>query len=518
MALLKSYTCSKCAGVLIFDSDQSYFDCPFCGTKFNVADFHGAELLSQAASCLAQNDFNAARDKYNTVLEHEPDNFEALRGLILSEAGLPSPEWLCNPTNFKKNNISSINKFIENAKARTKGAEASYFNKLSELVGMVSEIKSLEKERYVVKADASKGKFKRASSQLEIVQRARVMGSVIFGLMILMTIFSGLNIFLEEGPESFIPVFIATNVEIAVYTGYMIFQTRRLNRFAEPIRETVKIGKTMDTMVSNNVAELNKRFAAEYNNLLAIQAECGKAKDEAESDSKAAEETAPAEAQDDVVADPSKTVLCAKCGAQLALNNEKRVYECNSCGVAYGISLFFGLPMEKALLAMNQGNYSDAEKRFTNILMVNPSDFEALLGRILCKGRWPKVSGIDASDELTPTAVKVIQKLVTESGEQARPEDKPYFELLNEVLSKLAECSAVNYKINMAQKKLGDFEAEERVYAAAKDPGDKSSNTERMILNRDLREYSEKKTTLDRNFEYKKGKLLRLRSDSVLAK
>ena len=107
MALLKSYTCSKCAGVLIFDSDQAYFDCPFCGTKFNVADFHGAELFSQASACLAQNDFIAAREKYKTVLDNEPDNFEALRGLVLSEAGLPSPEWLCNPINFKKNNIST---------------------------------------------------------------------------------------------------------------------------------------------------------------------------------------------------------------------------------------------------------------------------------------------------------------------------------------------------------------------------------------------------------------------------
>lgn len=30
MARLKSYTCSKCAGVLVFDGDQEYFDCPFC--------------------------------------------------------------------------------------------------------------------------------------------------------------------------------------------------------------------------------------------------------------------------------------------------------------------------------------------------------------------------------------------------------------------------------------------------------------------------------------------------------
>lgn len=516
MALLKSYTCSKCAGVLIFDSDQAYFDCPFCGTKFNVADFHGAELFSQASACLAQNDFIAAREKYKTVLDNEPDNFEALRGLVLSEAGLPSPEWLCNPINFKKNNISSINKLIENAVAKTDGAEAAYFQKLSELVGMVNEIKTLENELYVVKADANKGKFKKASSDLDKVRKSRMFFTAAVAVCVFFSVIGGFIRLMQADATSFLSILILVFFEISLYVGYLVFFNVKTHNAETHLRETVKIGVAEDMIVNNKVEEINERYVAEYNNLLAIQAECGKAK--TKSEPKAAEEAAPAKAQDDVVADPSKTVLCAKCGARLALNNEKRVYECNSCGVAYGISLFFGLPMEKALLAMNQGNYSDAEKRFTNILMVTPSDFEALLGRILCKGRWTKVSGIDASDELTPTAVKVIQKLVTESIEQALPEDKSYFESLNELLSKLAECSAINYKINMAKKKLGDFEAKERVYASVKSAGDKSSNTEKMILNRDIRQYSEKKKSLDGNFEYMKGKLLRERSDSVLAK
>ena len=516
MALLKSYTCSKCAGVLIFDSDQAYFDCPFCGTKFNVADFHGAELFSQASACLAQNDFIAAREKYKTVLDNEPDNFEALRGLVLSEAGLPSPEWLCNPINFKKNNISSINKLIENAVAKTDGAEAAYFQKLSELVGMVNEIKTLENELYVVKADANKGKFKKASSDLDKVRKSRMFFTAAVAVCVFFSVIGGFIRLMQADATSFLSILILVFFEISLYVGYLVFFNVKTHNAETHLRETVKIGVAEDMIVNNKVEEINERYVAEYNNLLAIQAECGKAK--TKSEPKAAEEAAPAKAQDDVVADPSKTVLCAKCGARLALNNEKRVYECNSCGVAYGISLFFGLPMEKALLAMNQGNYSDAEKRFTNILMVTPSDFEALLGRILCKGRWTKVSGIDASDELTPTAVKVIQKLVTESIEQALPEDKSYFESLNELLSKLAECSAINYKINMAKKKLGDFEAKERVYASVKSAGDKSSNTEKMILNRDIRQYSEKKKSLDGNFEYMKGKLLGKRSDSVLAK
>ena len=68
MAILKSYTCSKCAGVLNFDSDQEFFECPFCGTAFDVLDFHGDEVMEQAKSLLKNKSFDAAREKYKAVL------------------------------------------------------------------------------------------------------------------------------------------------------------------------------------------------------------------------------------------------------------------------------------------------------------------------------------------------------------------------------------------------------------------------------------------------------------------
>ena len=77
MAMLKSYTCSKCAGVLLFDSDQEFFDCPFCGTKFSAADFHGNEIMDQAKDCQRKRSFDAAKEKYYAVLENDPDNFDA---------------------------------------------------------------------------------------------------------------------------------------------------------------------------------------------------------------------------------------------------------------------------------------------------------------------------------------------------------------------------------------------------------------------------------------------------------
>ena len=108
MALLKSYTCSKCGGVLYFDSDQAFFDCPFCGNRFDIVDFHGEEILAQAEECLKQKDFVAAKEKYNMMLSRDEYYFTALRGLVFCEAGLASADELKDPDNISRNNLSNV--------------------------------------------------------------------------------------------------------------------------------------------------------------------------------------------------------------------------------------------------------------------------------------------------------------------------------------------------------------------------------------------------------------------------
>ena len=72
MATLKSYTCSKCAGFLMFESVQEIFDCPFCGNRYDIVDFHAGEVLDQAKACLKQKSFDAAKEKFDQVLDNDP--------------------------------------------------------------------------------------------------------------------------------------------------------------------------------------------------------------------------------------------------------------------------------------------------------------------------------------------------------------------------------------------------------------------------------------------------------------
>ena len=516
MALLKSYTCSKCGGILIFDSDQEYFDCPFCGTRFDAVDFHGEELLSQAIACLAQRDFVAAKDKYQLILGNDPYNFEALRGLVLCEAGLTSPEELKDPDNFKKNGVESVDRVIDYCFNNSDGAQASYFSTLDKMASLVKDIKTLENERSVVKKDENRGRFKRASTNYEVLHRYRIGTTVALAVMLVLSlIYTTAKLLMLGSDDSSVGIyFIMPILFFLVYGVYMFVFTIKGLKAEKPYKEVARIGATEGMTVHNRIEDIKASYAEEYEKLVKFEADLGKAE---ELDNASAASNAESEKRT-ITADPSKTVICSKCGAQLALNNDKRVYECNSCGVAYGISLFFGLPLEKALDSMNHGNYQDAEQRFTNILMADPSDFEALLGLILCKGRWTNISGIKAAEELTPTSIKRIQMLVAESAGQALPEDKQYFEDLNNLLSALVDCTSVDYKIKTTSKQIGDYDAKERVYASVQSSDDNFDRKEKMLLDRSLKELNEKKSSAERNLTSLKNKLLCSRSDSMLTK
>ncbi|MBR5943903.1 MAG: hypothetical protein IKZ94_03025, partial [Lachnospiraceae bacterium] len=147
MAVLKSYTCSKCAGVLLFDSDQEFFDCPFCGTKFNAVDFHGDEILVQAKGCLKKKSFDAAKDKFLTVLDNDPRNFDALLGIVLCELNVSSPEELKDRSVLVNRDLIPAKKAVINAKRQLPKNEADFFDKINDLINLHEKITKYQKRK-----------------------------------------------------------------------------------------------------------------------------------------------------------------------------------------------------------------------------------------------------------------------------------------------------------------------------------------------------------------------------------
>ncbi len=513
MVLLKSYSCSKCGGVLYFDSDQEFFDCPFCGNRFDIVDFHGEEILSQAEECLKQKDFVAAKEKYSLILAKNEKVFESLRGLVFCEAGLTSADDLKDPDNVSRNNLSKVKEAVSRAENLTSGANQEYFKKLSSMMDLVGSIKAAEKEGYVVRADANKGKFKKAEKELESKRKGWIMGIITIGLALILNFaFSMAGGFFDQTnlKAQLIGNLIAFSL---LFGGYFIYSTIKTAWTSNDLKKIVRIGESGQKPYRERIADIKEQYNQQYLQLLEIEPMCGKGSVEDISVESASETSYDTEAVDE-----NKTILCSKCAAQLILNKEKRIYECKSCGVGYGISLFFGLPLEKALNSMNKGFYSDAEQRFSNMLMADPSDFEALLGRILCKGRWTKVSSIDLHEDLTPTRIRVLEKEAGDAKEQALEPDKEFFEGLKELLHILSERAAVDYKINITNKKKDDADAQVRVYRSAQPEVIQASKEKIYLLDKELQTYFDKKKLLESHFENGLEKLLQTRSDSELAK
>ena len=218
--------------------------------------------------------------------------------------------------------------------------------------------------------------------------------------------------------------------------------------------------------------------------------------------------------------DPSEIVICSKCAARLALNKDKRVYQCDHCGVAYGISLFFGIPMEKALNSLNTGFYDDANQRFSSILMVHPSDFEALLGRVLCEGGWTKISDIDLTDDVDVSSYKAVRRRLGEAKQHASVHNVPFFENVEKMVGYCEEYRKNLQKINENELEVNAFDAGTAVMDVAFHGRDFSikRDKERKKLLAEAYPYRVNNKKIEADFRQLRNLIVESRGDSVLAK
>ena len=72
-----------CGGLLDIDLDRQMYICPFCGVTFDYEYFREDNVLEIANKSLNRSEFGAAKDAFDFILQKDPHDFQALRGLIL---------------------------------------------------------------------------------------------------------------------------------------------------------------------------------------------------------------------------------------------------------------------------------------------------------------------------------------------------------------------------------------------------------------------------------------------------
>lgn len=512
MAVLKSYTCSKCAGILIFDSDQEFFDCPFCGTRFSSVDFHGNELLSQAEACLERREFIAAKEKYKDILAEDPRSFNALRGMLLGTIMVSSEKELSDINCLKRANLERIRNELDNARGFSGKRNAEYFDTISQMLDHVEELKQIEKIRDEMESETSKKLYDDVSTAVNN-SSGKVFSPYLIRVFVMLGILIALYIvfiiIFHGDPQA---ILLAVGM-ITLHVGPFILlavavsiSNAKNHKALEKIAENIDVKKRG---LASKIEWLEDYYMNQYKKLTSIKPET---EDDAE----------PYETGTEVEDDSShklseKTIQCAKCGAGLSLDTEKRVYECGSCGVAYGISLFFGLPHEKALNSMNMGFFAEADKRFSHILMAEPSDFESLLGRILCAGRWTRVSDICVSDDLTPTRLRLAREGLLHAISDSEEKDKAYFLCLKEFIYALGALSVNRHKQRVINKELDVVRTKMSVYSEYVAMEEVTRVEREEIMSR-LKPFEEAAPGLEKAYDEARSRIIAMARDSVLTK
>ena len=496
----------------MFDSEQEFFDCPFCGTKFNAVDFHEDEIKVQAEESLKKEAFSSAKEKFNLILESDPSDFDALKGLILCDIKAASLESLETPAVFDPVDIVSLKKLITRLKKQASIKDAEFFNQLTVMIDLSDRLKMYQNSINSLYDEDTRAEINKSFKDIESRKYVEKKSPNVLGPAISL----GGIIFLAIGC-------LTGNFDIAfilflfgIIAGVIFWAIYKEYNAPPPIYENNPIHDAweMKEYLENQYSHYEKAYGKEHEKLMKLNLASNARKPEAAVSEEIKVEKSTADT------DHAETIICSKCAGHLYLDKERRVYECKSCGVAYGISLFFGMPLEKALNAMNTGHYGEAQKRFENILMVNPSSFDALLGRILCVGRWTRISDIDTSDVITGEDWIKISELLNDAKQRVAESDKEFIVELEKLIFLLGKICLNNGDVDGMNRKVEMLDSISHVYFMAEKLSTDSSGVymDRTKLLNDIESLKKETGQLSHDFLNIRRNLIQKKSDCILVK
>ena len=449
MALLKSYSCIKCGGVLNFDEGQEVFGCPFCGGEFAFTDFHRGDLLEQAGRSLEKGNYSTAKDKYQSILRRNPRDFEALKGLIFAEGRISSEYRLCRIEYLENADLKEAVAAAEKAKEDLK-EEAGYFDLLIRMFTLASEYHR-NSDAADETAKVQNKHFRDMGYQLMTIEEEeetafegykKVGGFLALRVLIFVI---AITAYFDVWWVSLIFIGVYVLIGVIMKLCYVIMK----RRIEKKLSSEMQFQNDKDDAAKAGLLDIRHDYMNAYYKLKRIVP-----------DPKAYEKPVPAAKKEssesaDPFADIEKNVVCSKCSGQLILDKEKNLYVCRSCGVAYGSSLFFGDPAKKAREALKENDYTEAGERFSHILMTDPDNYEALLGRILCAGKWKKVNDIALPENpVNDVRLKALRERASEAVLHVSEEDRPAMEDIRKLVGLYCDYASSSQEARNCNNRL----------------------------------------------------------------
>ena len=418
MPNLRSYSCPECGSFLEVDRNKDTFDCPFCGKHFDALDFHGKELFEQANKYLEGRQYELAKKKFEYLLSQDPENFDFLWGYACAVGGLSD----LKPSGISQNYSVKLIELLKNDERYKNCDGAEYFAKFAEHCSICNEYCSLTHEKIGLENAAREG-IKKIDGSVKIGC------GTCFGYLVIHFIFVyALNIMYSASTNSrldSVPYHLYV-YGLPILVCVLILWIPAMN--VEPEK------KVVPSIISKNSFLI---------------------KDEPFVDTEEAKEIL-------------KSAICAKCGAELALDKDRKLFVCNHCGVTYNYSLFIGDPLTKANTDLKNSEFKLADKRYAGILKETPGDFVANRGRVLCACKFRGFTEAKLDTAFKDVDWEAVDNALDFAIQNSNVMTEEYFTELKELLGTARTYCEKCEKIK-ALKKEAFIRPELSVYSEQKD-------------------------------------------------
>lgn len=443
MAELVSLTCGQCGGTLNVEKGHEIFDCPFCGADIDSFSLFRDDLLKQAETCLRRMDFTEASRIYENILRKVPNEFHALNGLVLCAGNVISVASLKKHDKLETIKTKEMLMRIEYVGKHAHEEDKPYFDTLHKLVETAKEYQETKAERDLLSRE-NDGAFKRISD-VDETREASEKGVVgcIWGLGLLIALpFGGSGVVAAPLIVAALIIAIATKfqkwsvlVMLGMITAAVVlyFGLRSLNdRKKIPYRKKMQANREKLGALSLKLSGLESEYMGICDNLIKFKHQ-----------ERAAEKTQEVnKTQIDTSNLQQSAYVCNKCGGLLLIDPARRLYECTSCGVAYGNSLLIEGNIAAATTALHKRDFKDADQRFVLELLVDPHNFIALCGRILCAGRWTHFAQMEVTGFRAGVNADDLNERVFEAIENSSGLDNGYFLIVQKLVSLTVQYAA----------------------------------------------------------------------------
>lgn len=152
----------------------------------------------------------------------------------------------------------------------------------------------------------------------------------------------------------------------------------------------------------------------------------------------------------------TKGHICPTCAGQLKIDEDRKLYLCPFCGVTFDYEYFREDDvLDRGATNLSNGEFNAATEAYKFMLAKDPHNFEALRGLLFAAAGIKDFNDLMDIDKVAALNYKSSRDELQLALSDAEAADKPFFEAMEEILSKggrYSELTAENKKLSDERK------------------------------------------------------------------